>query len=355
MSLSQLTKKEKLVFYNLVKFPDLNDNELAERIEIKRSTVTAIRNRLKKDGFYSTVVVPNLPALGCRLLGVSYGKYNPLTPRAERMKASTFEEKLKQPELVFARSTDTEFINLYVAEHLADIRKVQDKSYVDYEAHGFIEEFNVVYYPFELSSITSMFNFGPLLKRLFGITEDNGEDYKGSFWSTGKDNVDLTTIEKAVLDALVKYPEATVIELSKKTGKSRGTISKIRKEMMSSSLIRVINIPSLEKLGCELLSFLYTRFSPKCPFEVRKQRSEKMMEIYYPILKVSGDIESIAICVMKNYTEYTNIHNSILTLYKDSDYIVGNLYTLLFPILQTKLNKLDFYPITHKMLFENGK
>ncbi len=356
MSLSQLTKKEKLVFYNLVRFPELNDNELSEKIDIKRSTVTAIRNRLKKEAFYSTMVVPNLPALGCKLMGITYGRYNPLTPRTERMKAPTFEEKLKHPELIFARSTDTEFINFFVAEHLTDIRRVQDKSYLDYEAHGFIEEFNAVYYPFELSSVTSIFNFAPLLKKLFGLEEDDKDrDYNGVGWSPGTKQAELTNIEKVILDSLVKYPEATAIELSKITGKTRSTISKVRKEMLSSGLIKTVNLPSLDKLGCELLTFFYTRFSPKCPFEVRKKKSEAMMGVYYPILKISGDIESVALCVMKNYTEYTNIYNSIMALYKENNYIVGNLYTLLFPIQQTKLNKLDFSAITHKMLFENGK
>jgi len=351
--LSQLTKKEKTVFYNLVKYPELNDNELSGKIQVKRSTITAIRNRLKKDGFYSTIVVPNLPMLGCRLLGVAYGKYNPLTPRTERMKVSTFEERVKQPELVFARSSDTEFINLYVAEHLADIRKVQDKVYLDYEAHGFIEEFNAVYYPFELSSVTSIFDFGPLLGTLFGIA-DTRENFVGPVWSQDSKRVELTNIEKVVLDSLVKYPEATAIELSKKTGKTRSTVSKIRKEMLSNGLIKVVNIPSMEKLGCELLTFFYTRFSPKCPFEVRKEKSQKMMEMYYPILKVSGDMESIALCIMKNYTEYTHIHNNMLSFYKNGD-ILGTLSSLLFPIQQIKLNKMDFSSITHKMLFENSQ
>ncbi len=355
MSLSELTKKEKLVFYNLVKQPELNDNELSEKIGIKRSTITAIRNRLKKDGFYYTSIIPNLPAIGCRLMGIIYGRYNPLTPRTERMKASTFEERLKHPELVFARSTDTEFVNIYVAEHLADIRRIQDKAFLDYEAHGFIEEFNTVYYPLELSTITSLFNFAPLLRRLFGIQpQENLPDYNGSAWDTSKP-IELTNIEKIILDALVKHPDATSIQLSKITGKTRSTVSKVRKEMLDNGLIKILNIPAIDKLGCELLAFLYTKFSPKCPFDVRKEKSEAMMDLYYPVFKISGDIESIAMCVIRNYTEYTNIYNTIISLYKESNFILGNLYTLLFPIQQIKLNKVDFSSLTHKMLFENGK
>ncbi|HLD57032.1 MAG TPA: helix-turn-helix domain-containing protein, partial [archaeon] len=198
-----------------------------------------------------------------------------------------------------------------------------------------------------------IFDFGPLLGTLFGIA-DTRENFVGPVWSQDSKRVELTNIEKVVLDSLVKYPEATAIELSKKTGKTRSTVSKIRKEMLSNGLIKVVNIPSMEKLGCELLTFFYTRFSPKCPFEVRKEKSQKMMEMYYPILKVSGDMESIALCIMKNYTEYTHIHNNMLSFYKNGD-ILGTLSSLLFPIQQIKLNKMDFSSITHKMLFENSQ
>src|SRR3989338_7812663 len=126
--------------YGLVKYPEMNDGDLADKISIKRPTINSIRNRLHREKFFYPIILPNLPALGCRLFGILYGKYNPLAPRKERMKAETFESKLKHPELVYGRSTDTEFIGIYIAKNLADIRRVQDSFILDYEAHGFIEE-----------------------------------------------------------------------------------------------------------------------------------------------------------------------------------------------------------------------
>ena len=49
--LSQLTKKEKTVFYNLVKYPELNDNELSGKIQVKRTTITPIIKKIYNNRF----------------------------------------------------------------------------------------------------------------------------------------------------------------------------------------------------------------------------------------------------------------------------------------------------------------
>ena len=351
MSISQLTKKEKQVFYNIVKNPDSNDKEISGSVGIKRSTVTAIRNRLRKEGFYSNIIIPNLPALGCRILGITYGKYNPRAPQEERMKAKTFGEGIKHPELVFARSTDTEFLRLYVAEHLADIRVTQDKMFMDYESLNFIEYSNSIYYPFELCYITSLFNFVPCVGGILGIeTED--ADYNNYKFSQNSKKVNLTNAEKVIMDAVVKHPEANVVELSSITGKTRSTISKIRAEFYESNLIQTICLPALEKLGCELMVFLHTKFNPKSSIETRKEDMNFIKKTASHIFKVSGNVESAGIIIPKNYTEFIACYNNMISLYREKNYISDNPYSLLFPVEKIKTKKLDFSAITHKMLFD---
>ncbi len=351
MSLSQMTKKEKQVFFNIVKSPDFSDKQLSDSIGIKRSTVTAIRNRLKAEGFYSNIIIPNLPAIGCRLLGITYGKYNPLTPQEERMKAKTFGEGTKHPELVFARSTDTEFIRIYVAEHLADMRSVQDKMYMDYEARGFIEDIRSIYYPFELCQITSLFNFLPCVGRMLGVDMAD-ENYNNYIFNGHTKPADLTNVEKVVLDAIVKNPEANIMELSKITDKTRSTVSKIKSELVERKMIQTVCLPALEKLGCELMVFLHTRFNPKSPIEARKSDMKQIMKTASHVFKISGDIESAGIMIPRNYTDFIASYNNMIGLYREKNYISENPYSLLFSVEKIKSKKLDFSAITHKMLFE---
>ncbi len=349
MSLTQLTRKEKLVFYNLVKNPDFNDSQISTEITVKRSTVTAIRNRLKKEGYYSTIVVPNLPALGARMLAIYYGKYNPLTPIEERMKSATYGEDIKHPELVFARSTDTEFIKIYVAENLVDIRFVRDKIFIDYEARNFIEDIHSIYYPFELCWISSLFNFVPLMGKLIGI-EPEEKDYNNYIFN-GIRKVELTNAEKVVLDAVVKNPEANTMELSKITGKTRSTVSRIRADLSDRKLIQTLCLPALEKLGCELMAFIHTKFNPKSSMETRKDEMKFVSKAASHLFKVSGNIESAGILIPRNYTEYIALYNELISLYREKGYISENPYSLILPVGKTKNKKLDFSGLTNKLLF----
>lgn len=59
----KLTQKEKQVLYGLTGWPELNDKELANKLNLKRSTVTSIRNKLKKRKYFQRFILPNFEAL----------------------------------------------------------------------------------------------------------------------------------------------------------------------------------------------------------------------------------------------------------------------------------------------------
>ena len=73
----KLTDKEKLVLWGLVEHPELNDVELSKKLEVKRRTFSAIKTKLKNNGVFSTLIVPDFNMLGCEILTVSYGNFNP--------------------------------------------------------------------------------------------------------------------------------------------------------------------------------------------------------------------------------------------------------------------------------------
>ena len=352
MSIFNLTNKEKTVFFSIVKYPELNDIELSEKTGIKRSTVTAIKNRLKAEKFYNTFVIPNLPALGVKVLSILYGKFNPKYPRQERQKAGTFESKLSHPELVFLQTSDSESFGIYMSTDLTEIRKAQDYFILDYEAHDFYDLVKRVFYPIELCDIYSFFNFSSTVARLFSMKDDK-PDIK-PIWK-GHSPINLTNTEKKIFHSIVKYPEANNIEISKKTGKTRSTVSKIRKRLLDEGLIRIVNMPTLDKLGCELMVSYHSAFNPKFPKKDRTDGTELMAKIVTPILHINGDIESSGLVAFKNYTEYTELSNKVLSFYKEKNYIQESPFFLFFPFQQLKWTKLDFASLTEKLLFGEKK
>ena len=67
---TSLTGREKLVLWGLCRYPLLNDEELAKKLDLKRSTLTAIKNRLKGKGWFSLNYIPNFRKLGCQFFSI---------------------------------------------------------------------------------------------------------------------------------------------------------------------------------------------------------------------------------------------------------------------------------------------
>ncbi len=345
MVFTSLTDKEKLVLYNLVKSPEMNDNDLSEKIGIKRSTVTSIRNRLKSEGYFQPHIIPNLPALGCRLFSVLYGKYN---PKKDVNEVKDLNNKNGVPELFYGRSTDTKFIYIYSSDDFSEIKKAQDKFMLEYGSKDLIEEAYTAHFPFALCDVSSLFDYTNIIGKIMGIDPvDNNKEN----WSKDPP-VKLTQIEKDVLHALVKWPEDNNIELAKKTGKMRSTVSKIRKKLLDDGVIKIVNKPLMDKLGSELLVFFHAKFSPKYPMANRKDGMEMNMKTSTPFFKISGDLESMGLLIPRNYTEHTDLYNKVISYYKERGYCEDAPYLLLLPIEQIITKKLDFAPLVEKLLFK---
>ena len=81
-----LNKNERRVFYGMIRYPLLNDRELATKLKLKMTTVTAIKNRLKKNKYYSTIRVPVLKHLGTELFSIMHTKFGTKVPEEEMIK-----------------------------------------------------------------------------------------------------------------------------------------------------------------------------------------------------------------------------------------------------------------------------
>ncbi len=63
-----LSKKETMVLYGLVKYPYHNDKELSDLLNISRQTISTIKKRFRQEDMYSRHYIPNLALLGFEVL-----------------------------------------------------------------------------------------------------------------------------------------------------------------------------------------------------------------------------------------------------------------------------------------------
>ena len=101
-----LSRNEELVLYGMVRFPNRNDRELAEVLNLKDSTVNYCRNQLEKRNLFQLVYVPVLNRLGFELLSINFAEYNLKLSPKQRMDIMT--NKINLSNDVFLRLGESE-------------------------------------------------------------------------------------------------------------------------------------------------------------------------------------------------------------------------------------------------------
>jgi len=251
----ELTKKEKLMLYGIAKYPQLTDKELSEKLNLKHSTITSIRHRLKENEYIRKLIIPKLQSLGCEMLVVIYTHFSPLIPLHERIEITGKTIEVFD-EIFFSVGEQDKGFSLSLSKDYATIGRINDIRTQTFGGRGLLEEEypNTVVFPFEISKIYRFFDFAPLLKSNFELdlkTATNIE--KVDFVST--ENVASDT-EKNVYCMLVSYPELSDSDVGRELGVSRHTVSRLRRKFENSNLISKITLPNIVKLGFEILQYL---------------------------------------------------------------------------------------------------
>ncbi|MBM3309095.1 MAG: hypothetical protein FJY77_02475 [Candidatus Altiarchaeales archaeon] len=344
----KLTDNDKLLFYSLVKWPSLNDTELSKKTKIKRSTITAIRNKLKKNNLYTTIKAPNLERIGCELLTVRYGSFDPLVTYEMREKYTSTQ---KFPEVFFKRSSDKTRIALSTATNFTETKKYIDYSNRMYGEQGFLPEEGIthVFFPFRVSKIFRFYDYAPLMKQHFNIPGEDRLEFNTEFAES--EPAKLTDNEKLVFYAVVKYPELNDNEIAKKVSMTRQYVSNARKKLEYGGLIKTINVPNLAALDFQMLVLTHVVVNPKSSLNARRHGIEKVLSQGAHIFDIAGNLEFVLISAFKDYPEFDKIHDDIVDYYTEHDLILKN------PVTKIMLNNdiklaIDgrFAPIVKKAL-----
>ena len=208
MEKTNLTQNEKITLYGLTKYPTLTDKKRSEKVNLKHSTFTSIRHRLRKNDYFRSLVIPRLQNMGCNMLVLIYTDLSPLIPLEERVKISGKTIAVFEEIFLSVGAQDKGF-SLSLSKDYATIGRINDIRTQTFGKYGFLEEEypNMVIFPFEISKIYRFFDFSPLLQKSFNLDFGSNEKVKNIGFLTGK-HINLTDREKKIYCNIVKYPEA---------------------------------------------------------------------------------------------------------------------------------------------------
>ncbi len=348
----RLNKNEKLVLYGLIKHPLLNDRELSEKIKLKMTTVTAIKNRLKSNKYYYILRIPVLQNLGCELLMTSFIQYNPVKTEEERIETynESFNDKL--PEIVYSHTESDLGFSLGIAKNFTDMHQAIENIERVYREKDMIETTQQAYYffPFENSLIFNFFDFAPIIKTTYNVKIKGEEDtFPSEIPRT--DLTKLSNIEKRVLYGLIKYPDIPDSKIAEKINVTRQVVSKLKKSFETEGILKTLKIPNLKKLGFEILAVSHYRHNPKTSLEKRSENIKKVLSDFPNILMITGNLESIMINVCRDFTQFQELKNKAHAHYKEHDLLIEKPEIMVFSIPNLKMMVEHTYaPLVKKIL-----
>lgn len=346
---NRLTEREQLVLYGLIRYPELRDRELSEELGVKHSTLTSIRRRLQKKGYFRSIKLPYLQHFGCELLVVIHTHFNPVIPLQKRVDIT--EDKIEaSEELFFSIGEFEKGFSLSLSENYTAIGKINDIRTETFGKLGLLEKNypTEVIFPFAASRIHRFFDYAPLIKNRFDL---EGNPRCELIWPP--DDVHLSETERRIFYGLVKYPEQSDKGLAAVLGVARQTVSRLRKQFEENGYIVPMRIPNLRQLGFEILAFYHIRYDPANPPDFEAGEAVVLLSDNV-IFMASRPFETVLIAAYHTYGEYKADKVEKMQVLKERGWIATNPVIRTYSLSKSEIIKdFTFAPITKKILNVN--
>ena len=279
-----LTDREKLVLWGFCRYPLLNDEELANNLELKRSTLTAIKNRLKGKGWFNLSYVPNFYKLGCQFFTI-------FDANLKNDKGKGLELVKGTPNVVVSNYQDDKLLAGFTSDKYVDVKRFLEQVM---EIDGLKHRLNKNSFFYDLDDI-SLYDVSGLVNSLFSLNKKE----KPAVYKFKNEATELSINEKRVLHAMVKDPEMSSSEIAKKIWTSKPTVIKVKKKLLDKGYVYPYIVLDLRKMGFPYIARLSFEFDSDLSMAIGKESHDDRV-----ILQISGKKKITKIMLFANEEEY---------------------------------------------------
>ncbi len=309
-----LSYNERLTLYGLVRYPLLNDRELSQKLGLKMTTLTSIKNRLKAGDFFQTIRYPTLMVLDMELLVVKYGRFDPSADH-EKCKQMMEEHENWAHSSIFSLIEGPNFLSLSLHKNYTQTKKEMYHFETAMHSAGLGEMSEIDYFilPLTDGNIRLLFDYGILMERtldlpLDELPKDEGDsvDYVGT-----TETISLKSAESKVLFGLVQDPDIPDSSVAKRIGLTRQAVSRMKRKFEVGGLMGTSRVPDIKKLGYEILVFTHYYHEPTMDAKAIHESLQVLIDNMCTIYVSSNATESCFIGVAKDFSHYQLMKNAI--------------------------------------------
>ncbi|OGS56394.1 MAG: hypothetical protein A3K60_08640 [Euryarchaeota archaeon RBG_19FT_COMBO_56_21] len=346
-------ESEKLVIFGLTQDAQLTDSSLARRFGMKESTVSSIRRRLMDSRNIYFANVPSFHKLGCELLVQLYGPTNPAVPKD--VKDMSHLVYLDHTPEIFDSVSGEGFIMMSgVFQTFSDYLVAIDRYDRYFMGVRSVEKADLksVFFPLAISRLCYSYNWSPGLHRIFNLDVPKRDSMRPESFKV--DRVELSLMERRTLINLAEYPHATDAQIAQMIGKSRQTVTNIRKRLERNGMFRRVCIPLLFTWNIDLIAFVHTRFKPELDSETRIALStEDWIDLSWYTLE--RDAEAYTCYMFKDYKDYVSEMQRMMKPLMESNVLRGDpSISLVSTAAAKELRDCHYAPMVRKLLGTGG-
>jgi len=325
---TSLNENERSVLYGLVAYQGEPDRVIADNLDMKRSTVTMIRNRLLSEGLVDYHYLPNFSMFKDAVYSIHSCTLHPIGDHARFLRK--FHASDNGASNVYYLSSARDLVYLNVTEDFTRSKKnIMDVERIDGSgAEKSIDRIKNIYLPASISTPFLFFDFEKIIQEEFRLESINNAIQKPK----KVDSPALRVNEKRIFLELVKNPKNTDSEIAGAVSTSRQSVVNFKKRALEKNWLSVKIIPDLKKLGYSLIAFSHTRYNPEKPMEARMKEIQDIVGSQSQFLIISTDSESIRFSAFKSYTNFQKTITEYVKTYLKKGHILEPPEIQLFPI-----------------------
>jgi len=344
----KLTTKERLVLYGLARYPGFSDIDLASNIGVDRSTIFKSKRKFRDWKLIKLLNVPSGEAVGSEILTSIFVKYKPTAPFEVRRATRAFEDWTSYPNCVTHTSTDTDSVSTFYSRSLTDFRMNFDSIIDDYYRSDFVDEIHYFHYPFQVSTYSA--DAALAVNSLFELAREDLQEERLPPRQVLTEDSRLTEKDKLTLYAFVKYPMLSDLELSRRTGISRPTISGKRTKFFQTGLLSREAYVDWQKICCELMSFYHVRIRHGHDPEDLSKVYRAFRKIGAPLFSYLQPGEIFGAFLSTGYPELKSRMDAEMRSLSAQGLIIERPMLTIMPLSEIKAAKIDYAPMVAKML-----
>ncbi len=350
----KLSYNEKLVLYAITRWPLKTDQELSEKIDLKRSTVTSIKKRLKDNKVYRFKYRIGSEYINEDIIKNTFFQINPNIDK-ETLKKLARRVLERYNNSVFTIITDSVYVGINFVKDFAKLKTGEYDFEKKWKKHGIFAEGYPKYVNFALKHANIYFDYANLIRHIFrlDIQEDNEGLDRYSIKDRIPKTVNLNVNEKKIVFNLCKYPDKDNKALSEMTGINLQTVRKIKRKILDKGILKPVIIPVLKKLDNELITYKSFRFNQAKSIEERID-FVKYLDLKHPhhILRIYDENEYISLCVYKDYSTYYKNIQAIEEYIAKTNIMTNKTETAVAPINDIKYLKNVVFSRLCKKVFD---